>query len=55
MLLAKARGELVEKRLVELQASFLLLAMRRQALALPQALCDRLAAVSRAALRSRRF
>ena len=46
MLLAKARGELVEKRLVELQASFLLLAMSRQALALPQALCDRLAAVN---------
>ena len=46
MLSAKARGELVEKRLVELQASFLLVGMRRQALALPQALCGRLAAVS---------
>jgi hypothetical protein len=44
MLLAKARGELIEKRLVQLQASFLLTAMRRQALALPQAYCDRLAA-----------
>jgi hypothetical protein len=42
MLLAKARGELIEKRLVELQASFLLTSMRRQAMALPQALCDRL-------------
>ena len=41
---AKARDELVEKRLVELQASFLLTAMSRRALALPQALCDRLAA-----------
>ena len=39
MLSAKARGELVEKRLVELQASFLLVGMRRQALGL--ALCQR--------------
>lgn len=46
MLQARARGELVEKRLVELQAGFLLVAMRRAALALPQALCDRLATVS---------
>ena len=46
MLLAKARGELIEKRLVALQASFLLVAMRQRALALPQAYCDRLAAVS---------
>jgi hypothetical protein len=44
MLLAKARGELIERRVVQLQASFLLTAMRRQALALPQAYCDRLAA-----------
>ena len=44
MLLAKARGELIERRLVQLQAAFLLTAMRRQALALPQAYCDRLAA-----------
>jgi hypothetical protein len=44
MLLAKARGELIERRLVQLQASFLLAAMRRTALALPQAYCDRLAA-----------
>lgn len=29
MLLAKSRGELIEKRLVELQASFLLVSMRR--------------------------
>ena len=43
MLPAMARGELVEKRLVELQASFLLIAMRRRALTLPQAYCDRLA------------
>ena len=44
MLSAKARGELVEKRLVELQASFLLIAMQRRATAMPQAYCDRLAA-----------
>ena len=44
MLLAKARGELVEKRLVALQASFLLVAMSRRAMALPAAYCDRLAA-----------
>ena len=43
MLQAKARGELIEKRLVQTQAAFLLVAMRRAALALPQALCDRLA------------
>ena len=42
---ARARGELVEKRLVEIQASFLLVSMRRRALALPQVYCDRLAAV----------
>jgi hypothetical protein len=46
MLLAKARGELIEKRLAQLQASFLLVAMRRAALVLPQALCGRLAAVA---------
>jgi hypothetical protein len=44
MLLAKARGELIETRLVQLQASFLLTALRRRALALPQPYCDRLAA-----------
>ena len=46
MLQARARGELIEKRLVELQASFLLVAMRRQALAIPQAYCNRLATVA---------
>ena len=54
MLSAKARGELVEKRSVEIQASFLLMAMRRRALALPQALCNRLATVADPS-RSRRF
>jgi hypothetical protein len=41
----RGRGELVEIRLVQLQASFLLLTMRRRALALPQMLSDRLAGV----------
>ena len=43
---SKARGELIEKRLVEIQAAFLLVSMRRSALAMPQALCDRLAATA---------
>jgi hypothetical protein len=37
MLLAKARGELIERRLVEFQAAHLLIAMRQRALAVPQA------------------
>ena len=37
MLLAKARGELIEKELVEKQATYLLIAMRQQMLAAPQA------------------
>ena len=35
MLQARARGELIEKRLVELQASFLIVAMRRQSAGYP--------------------
>jgi hypothetical protein len=46
MLQARARGELIEKRLVQTQAAFLLVAMRQRALALPQALCGRLAATA---------
>jgi hypothetical protein len=42
MLLAKARGELIERKLVELQASYLLLAMRARMLAVPQAYAGRL-------------
>ena len=42
MLLAKARGELIERRLVEFQASYLLLAMRARMLAVPQAYAGRL-------------
>jgi hypothetical protein len=44
MLLAKARGELIEKKLAQTQAAFLLVGMRQRTLAIPQALCDRLAA-----------
>jgi hypothetical protein len=33
MLLAKARGELIERKLVEFQAAYLLIAMRQRALA----------------------
>jgi hypothetical protein len=36
MLLAKVRGELVEKDLVEKQAAFLLIALRQKILAIPQ-------------------
>ena len=42
MLLAKARGELIERRLVEFQAAHLLIAMRQRALAVPQAYAGRL-------------
>ena len=44
MLLAKACGELIEKKLAQTQAAFLLVGMRQRTLAIPQALCDRLAA-----------
>jgi hypothetical protein len=46
MLLAERRCQLIEKRLVQTQAAFLLVGMRRAALALPQALCDRLANIA---------
>ena len=42
MLLAKARGELIEKALVEKQAAFLLISMRQKILALPQTHARRL-------------
>jgi hypothetical protein len=44
MLLAERRGQLIEKKLVQTQAAFLLVGMRQRALTLPQAYCDRLAA-----------
>ena len=42
MLLAKARGELIERKLVEYQASYLLIAMRQRMLAVPQAYAGRM-------------
>ena len=44
MLLGERRGQLIEKKLVQTQAAFLLVGMRQRALTLPQAYCDRLAA-----------
>jgi len=38
MLLAKRRGELIEKRLVERQAAFLLLSLRQRIVAVPDGL-----------------
>jgi hypothetical protein len=42
MLLARARGELIEKRLVERQAAFLLVTMRQKILNISQAYARRL-------------
>jgi hypothetical protein len=42
MVLAERRGELIEKRLVERQAAWLLLAMRQKLLGIPQTYCRRL-------------
>jgi hypothetical protein len=42
MALARQRGELIEKRLVERQAAFLLVAMRQKILNLPQAYARRM-------------
>jgi hypothetical protein len=42
MLLAKARGELIERKLVEFQAAYFLLAMHARMLAVPQAYAGRL-------------
>ena len=42
MQLAERRGELIEKRLVENQAAYLLVAMRQAALNIPQAYCRRI-------------
>jgi hypothetical protein len=42
MLLAKARGELILRDLVEKQAAYLLIAMRQRMLAVPQAYAGRL-------------
>jgi hypothetical protein len=42
MLLAERRGELIEKRLVERQAAFLLLSLRQRILAVPDQICRRI-------------
>jgi hypothetical protein len=46
MLLAKARGELIEKALVEKQAAFLLTAMRQKMLSAPQTYARELVGIS---------
>jgi hypothetical protein len=46
MLLAKARGELVTKELVERQAAYLLVALRQRILSLPQTYARRLLNIS---------
>jgi hypothetical protein len=53
MTLAHARGELVEKRLVERQAAFLLVAMRQKILNLPTTYCRRMVGLKDAAEASR--
>lgn len=46
MLLAKARGELITKQLVERQAAYLLVAMRQKILGIPQTYSRRLLNIS---------
>ena len=46
MLLAKARGELILRDLVEKQAAYLLISMRQRMLAVPQAYAGRLAGLA---------
>ena len=46
MLLAKARGELIEKRLIERQAAFLLLSLRQRILAVPDRLARQLVGIA---------
>jgi phage terminase Nu1 subunit (DNA packaging protein) len=46
MLLARARGELIEKRLVEQQASYILASLRAKILSIPQTWARRLASMS---------
>jgi hypothetical protein len=49
MQLAERRGELIEKRLVEAQAAYLIIAMRQKILNVPQTWCRRLIGVNDAA------
>jgi hypothetical protein len=45
MLLAERRGQLIEKRLVERQAAFLLLSLRQRVLAVPDRLARQLVGI----------
>ena len=53
MQLAERRGELIEKRLVERQAAYLLVALRQAILNIPQTWCRRLMGINDAAEVSR--
>ena len=53
MVLAERRGELIEKRLVERQAAYLLVALRQAILNIPQTWCRRLMGLNDAAQTSR--
>ena len=53
MVLAERRGELIEKRLVERQAGYLLVALRQAILKVPQTWCRRLIGLKDAAEASR--
>jgi hypothetical protein len=46
MLLAERRGQLIEKKLVERQAAFLLLSLRQRVLAVPDRLARRLVGIA---------
>jgi hypothetical protein len=45
MVLAQARGELIEKRLVEAQAAYLLISLRQRILAVPGNLCRKVVGI----------
>ena len=53
MQLAERRGELIEKRLVEQQAAYLLVALRQAILNVPQTWCRRLIGLNDAAVDSK--
>ena len=53
MVLAERRGELIEKRLVERQAAYLLVALRQAILNTPQTYCRRILGLNDAAEASR--
>jgi hypothetical protein len=53
MQLAERRGELIEKRLVESQAAYLLVALRQKILNIPQAYARRILGLTEASQASR--